>query len=115
MRAGKLRHVVEYQEDASGGAVDALGQPAPDWQAVATYRAEVRGLTGREALQAQAVGATLSSVVVTRYVAEGTPGRPSALGRFRLAGGRTLPIVSVADPTGERRELRSYCNEDAAP
>jgi head-tail adaptor len=80
---------------------------------IATYRAEVRGLTGREQLQAGQIDATLSTAVVHRFVDDDAPGRPLVTHRY-LVGSRVLVIVSVFDLAGDRRELKALCTEAAA-
>lgn len=109
--ARRYRSVVSLQ--APTITRDALGEPIKTWSTIATYRAEVRGLTGREQLQAGQINATLSTAVVHRFVDDDAPGRPLVTHRY-LVGSRVLVIVSVFDLAGDRRELKALCTEAAA-
>jgi head-tail adaptor len=108
--ARKYRHSLQYQEATN--APDAVGEEIKTWSTVATYRCEVRGLNGREALQVGQFTATLTSAVVHRFVDESDAARPKVGGRF-LFGSRELYISAVSDPTGERDELKSIVTESA--
>ena len=75
MRAGKLRQVVTYQEPVP--VRSSYGQvQSPTWSTIFTARAEVRTLTGREALVAAQLKTTVDKVVTLRTRA--SPRRPSS-------------------------------------
>lgn len=65
MQAGKLRHVVELQRD-SGTGTDSHGQQVENWTTLATVRACVWPLSGREFIAAQTSQAELTARVEIR-------------------------------------------------
>jgi SPP1 family predicted phage head-tail adaptor len=104
MRAGQLRDRITIQR--LGRASDGQGggnlTPAT---IVANEPAQVLPVSGREALQASAVTAVMSSVVRLRY-------RSDVSVKHRVIfGARTLQVESVQDPDGRRRELQLFCSE----
>src|SRR3990172_9181899 len=100
---GAFRHVVTVQRrvtslDGIGGASDSW--PATSWTKL---RAAVEFVGGSEGMKADQPGAERSSKVTTWYLSDVGP-------RDRLAfDGRTLEVVSVGDPTGERRIIEMMC------
>lgn len=110
--ARRYRHSVSLQ--SATVTVDDLGQEVKTWSTVTTLRAEVRGLTGRELLQADQINTTAASAVIHRFIDESDDARPTVSHRYVL-GSRVLSIVSISDPIGDRRELKAICTEDAAP
>ncbi|EPH3101441.1 phage head closure protein [Providencia stuartii] len=71
MQAGRLRHKVTFQQNKpielpSGTYVD-------DWEDIATVRAEVKPISGRELLAADAEMAEVTVRVWLRYRADITP------------------------------------------
>lgn len=109
--ARKYRHVAEYQEPEE--LPDAHGQLIQTWSTLATHRCEARALTGREALVAGQFAATLTTAIVHRFIAESNVNRPKPTGRYKI-GDRLLYVSEVSDPTGERRELKALCAENAS-
>jgi len=64
MRAGKLRHVVELQRSAT--AIDSHGDAIATWSTIATVRACVWPLSGREFIAAQTQQAELTARIEIR-------------------------------------------------
>ncbi len=103
MRAGELRHQVTLQAPAT--TYDADQQPVTTWVDVATVRAAVVPLTGREYWQAKAVNAELTHRVTIRY-------RRGVQTTWRvLYGSRALEILSVADVDERHERLELLCKE----
>lgn len=103
MQAGTLRHVVTIQENQA--VQNDLGEAVPNWVTVATGRASVEPISGREFFEAQQRQAEITHRVRMRYRTEPVP-------TMRLLyGSRVLMIESVID-VGERRcELHLMCRE----
>ena len=74
MKAGRLRHRVTLQKPASGRLPS--GQPATGWVDVASVRAEVADVSGRERIEGGAeVSSTTTRIWMRRY-----PGIPVSTG-----------------------------------
>lgn len=74
MKAGRLRHRVTLQKPASGRLPS--GQPATGWVDVASVRAEVTDVSGRERIEGGAeVSSTTTRIWMRRY-----PGIPVSTG-----------------------------------
>jgi SPP1 family predicted phage head-tail adaptor len=104
MNPGDLRHQVYLQgltrtEDEGGGGAEVWGDDAgPIW-------AEVRPLSGNEALRAMQAEATVTHQVTMRY-------RPGVTTGMRIRfGTRYLDIRRVIDPEERRVELQLLCEE----
>ncbi len=108
---GRHRQPVEIQHATD--AANAFGEPIKTWTTVATVWAEIRGLNSRELLHQDAVKATLTTSLIMRFIPEGAASRPTIGSRIKH-GTRYLYVSSVFDPTGDRRELRCLCAENAA-
>ena len=65
IRAGQLRQVITFQSRSMG--TDAAGQPLETWVSQFTSRASVEPLSGRELIQAQIAGASVSHQITVRY------------------------------------------------
>lgn len=65
MQAGTLRKVITLQ--ARSTMQDALGQQLQTWADVATVRADIQPLSGRELLAAQAIRTEVSHRISLRY------------------------------------------------
>ncbi|AXF62407.1 head-tail adaptor protein [Leclercia sp. W6] len=66
MKAGRLRHRVTLQKPASGRLPS--GQPATGWVDVASVRAEVADVSGRERIEGGAeVSSTTTRIWMRRY------------------------------------------------
>lgn len=105
MRAGQLRHEIILQEityvqDGYGGTV-----VKSTWADIATVRALVEPLRGREYYDAQQINAELSMKVLIRYY-------PGVAPKWRIKWGtRILEIVEVLDIAGRLRSLQLLCSE----
>ena len=105
MRAGRLRHRVELQENTP--TVDARGDPVPDWSTYATVWAAVEPLSGAELVRFQQVQAETTCRVVMRYNAD-----VSADDKI-LHDSRTLQVLSVINRDDRNIELELLCKEVA--
>jgi SPP1 family predicted phage head-tail adaptor len=115
MMIGKLDHRLRYEEATE--TVDTLGQPVQTWATVlAIVWAEVRTPTGREAIKAQAMQASVDHVLVIRW-----PYRQiKPTGRFVDLDAQegTPGIYNVAralDEDGRRETLTIYAAEQVQP
>jgi SPP1 family predicted phage head-tail adaptor len=106
MRAGLLRHRVSIVYDAavSDGQGGRTTTPAT---LVSSLPAEVLPLSGRELLQARAIGSQVSYRVRLRFREDVTPRMRVVLpGTF---GGATLQIHAVRVEEGERKAIVLDC------
>lgn len=71
MRAGDLRHLITIEQRTH--APDALGQPIAAWSTLASVRAAVEPLSGRELIAAQAVHAEITLRLRIRRRTDVTP------------------------------------------
>ncbi|EGT4273723.1 phage head closure protein [Cronobacter sakazakii] len=105
MKAGRLRHRVILQKPATGRLPS--GQPATGWVDVASVRAEVADVSGREMMDG---GAELSSTT-TRIWMRRYPGIPVTTGWRAVhlpptGGGEIYDIKSaISAESGTRLEL----------
>jgi SPP1 family predicted phage head-tail adaptor len=104
MQPGQLRHQIYLQgltrtDDEGGGGEEAWGDASgPLW-------AEIRPLTGTEAIRAMQSEATLTHTVRLRY-------RPGVTTRMRLRyGARHFDIRHVIDVQERHIELQLLCEE----
>lgn len=106
---GPRRRRLQYQ--ARAVAPDELNQDVETWPVVATFWAEVRTPSGREAFVAQQQNAHLTHVIVTRY--PGAPFDPKnrLVDVTEPGSPRVYNIVSSADPDGRRTDLVTYAVE----
>lgn len=102
MRAGRLRRTATLQQRAE--TVDGFGQPSLTWSDVATVYADVRALSGRELLAAEAIKSEINVEIHLRYRADVT-----AQQRF-LIGSTKYNIHAVLDQDGRRRQLVCLCS-----
>lgn len=65
MRAGQLRHRVEFQRNTP--VANAFGEPVPGWAELDTVWASVEPLTGRESFGALQVQAEVDHIIKCRY------------------------------------------------
>lgn len=89
-----LRDVVTIQ--APGTAQDDIGEPIAAWVDVATVRASVRDLTGRELMAAQAAQSLVTTNITIRFRADVLPAMRV------LRGGEVFDIQTVMNPSGKR-------------
>jgi SPP1 family predicted phage head-tail adaptor len=84
---------------------DSHGGSSTAWSTFVTVWAHERPLSGREAMQAQQVTATLNSVLEIHH-------RTGLSVKDRvLHGARTLEIEAIVDPTDTRKELHLFVSE----
>lgn len=103
MRAGRLRHRVEIQQQVA--TRDAFNTPVNQWTTVASVRAAVEPLLGREFYQSQQVNAEVTTKVTLRN-------RDGILPRMRvLYDGRWYDIQSIQRVREVRHEMVLMCNE----
>lgn len=108
LAAGRLIHRVEIQQLADPTAVDDHGQPADEWETLATVWAEVKEGGGKEQLLSDGVSADTTHVVTMRYY-------PGLNPRMRLLWGeRVLNVGGATNPDGRRVEHRITCTEDVS-
>ncbi len=65
MKSCRLKHLVTLQERSQ--TQDSFGQPIDTWSDVATLRASIEPLRGRELFAAQQVNGELSTKITIRY------------------------------------------------
>jgi SPP1 family predicted phage head-tail adaptor len=103
IRAGGMRHRVTLQ--VMSEAQDSVGQPIQSWADVGTFWANVREMSGREAVTARQLNAELTHAVTMRGV-----GATIKAATHRLvASGRVLGIESVIDAEGNGSRLELLC------
>lgn len=102
MQAGKLNRSITIEQLTSGQ--DALGQPVQTWTAVATVSAEIRDLSGREFLSAQAAQSGVIAKIRIRYRADVTAAMRAVFGT------KIYNIHAALDITGKKRELTLMCS-----
>lgn len=103
MHIGALRHRVTIQQRST--ARDSYGQPVDDWPDVATVRAAVEPLNGRELMAAQQINSEITLRVTIRF----RPGITSAM-RIKY-GSRTFDILAPLDQEERHIELWLMCKE----
>lgn len=97
MRSGKLRHLVTVQRKSL--TTDDYGGPVETWADVATARASVEPMQGRELASAQTVNDETTTRITMRYlIGVTTADRITFEGRY-------YNLQSVIDPELRHREL----------
>lgn len=99
MRLGDLRDRVTVS--AATTVADSLGGQATTWATLATVWGAWRNLTGREALQGQAVQSSTTHRLTIRYRSDVTVKMRATRG----TSGPTCDITAVRDVTGRRQYL----------
>lgn len=104
MQAGKLRHVVELQRQ-SGTTLDSHGDTVPIWVTLATVRACVWPLSGREFVAALTAQAELTTRIEIRARAD-----LALTPKDRVKwGSRLFDIRHIVDIGGRGREWHLLC------
>ena len=108
MRSGTLNHVLTYQTKPveASASEDANGQEVEVWSDVATYRASLKPLSGRELANALALRNDVTHEIRTRYFGTVNP----ALARWKLES-RIFNIISAINVDDARREMIYICTE----
>jgi SPP1 family predicted phage head-tail adaptor len=102
MRAGRLNQTVSIQ--ARPGTKDGYGQLVDDWSEVATRRASVEPLNGKEFFAAAGENTEISVRVRLRY----EPGLVDETMRL-VVGDLILDVESIINPGLRNRELICMC------
>lgn len=104
MRAGELRHKVIIQKISDN--VNSFNQPdEDDWVDVATARAAINPLSGREFFAAEQNNSEVTHKVKMRYIAGVLPNM-----RIKF-GTRYFGIIAVLNVEERNRELQIMCKE----
>jgi len=105
---GKLRYPLELQTkpSAASASYDSHGQEIESWSTSATYRGEIKPLTGRALELARQLRADVTHQITTRYFGSIDP----KVSRWKY-GSRVFEIVSAVDVEERRRETRCICTE----
>lgn len=101
MRGGTLRHVVTIRQRAT--TQNAIGEPSASWSDVATVRAWVQDMSGREFMAAQGEQNSVNVRVLIRHRADITPAMQVVWGSV------TLNIEAVLSPTRNGSVLELMC------
>lgn len=104
MRAGKLRHRLDIQEDR-GTSQDSYGQHVANWVTLWTRWAEVRPMEATEVLESGQFKTERKHIVRMRYLAD-----LNTRHRFKF-GSRYLDITGIRDPHERNREMLVDCTE----
>jgi SPP1 family predicted phage head-tail adaptor len=108
MRAGELRHRIAFQK--RNASLDAFGGQLSTWSTIATVWADIRPMSGRELLAAQAINIDISHTVEIRYQLQFAG--PKAVAAMRiLYGDRIFNIHSSIDPDERHKTLELGCSE----
>lgn len=92
-RAGAMRQQVTLQAPAAE-TLDSFGQPIPSWTTIGTYSAQIRPLSGREAIVAKQVKAEATHAITMRYLGPTIAVNPTCQ---LLYGSRVFGIVQVCN------------------
>lgn len=113
MKAGPLRQRVTLQSLTE--TTDSYGQRVQSWNTLGTYYAEVRQLSGREAVNAKQVKADTTHLVRMRYIGTlfATPGILPSM-RF-LFNGIALNILFINNVDNRNREYQILAQETVSP
>lgn len=104
MRAGELRHRVEFGRYVTGE--DPWGDPLPrQWQSTCTVWASVEALSGHQYFQSQQTVNQSDHRIRVRYH------RDIEQGMIARHDGREFTVQAVLDTEGRRRELEVLCQE----
>lgn len=105
INAGQLSNRITLQ--TSTETLGASGQPLRTWATFGTANlpAKVETVTGGETIRGRQVSAEAAILFTIRWLTGATTAMRVSF------DGRTLGIVRVSDPYGDRRELRIECKE----
>jgi len=103
---GRLRHRVTIQRPAASSPLNGFGEPGGPAVTFAAAYASIQALQGREFEAAQRLWADARFLVELQYLAGVTTEM-----RILDDEGRTLNILDVEDPEGNRARLVMYCSE----
>lgn len=101
MRSGNRRHAIVLEKPTEG--VGSAGENKTQWSLVATTRASIEPLSGRELFAAQQVHAEVNTKINFRW-------RPNIDATLRIrAGGTVYGILAVLPDKTGRREITCMC------
>jgi SPP1 family predicted phage head-tail adaptor len=106
MNAGPLRHVVTLQAPVE--TKDAVGVVAKDWLTLGHFRANVRTLSGREAMLAKQTVASATIGVTLRHLGMSYP---ITCQHRILFGDSVLGISNVNNVGNRNRQYELLCEE----
>ena len=109
MRAGPLRHQITLQRRSRAGDTFGDSRGTDTWTDLATVRADVRPLRGREFFEAQQVKSEVTHKVVMRYCSDLADLSPKDRIKF---GTRYLDILSVLNMGERDRVIEVMARED---
>jgi SPP1 family predicted phage head-tail adaptor len=101
MRGGTLRHVITIRQRVN--AQNEIGEPSSSWTEVATVRAWVQDISGREFLAAQGTQNAVNTKIQIRYRPDITPAMQVVFGAV------TFNIEAVLSPTRNKTVLELMC------
>ena len=104
--AGSLREPLNIQRKAT--VSDGMGGQAIQWVTLATVRGDVRPLSGREAVQAMQLQASLTHRIYIRYRADLTPADRLVM------RGQPLQIRAIVNVEMRNRWLELACDSGVA-
>lgn len=108
MFAGQLRHAITVQRRTS--TQDDYGQKVNTWSAVATVKADIRPVGGREQKAAMEMMAKLTHTVAVRFQTALVPPLEASAWRV-LFGTRVLNIVNSRNLEEKNRWIIFECEE----
>lgn len=108
MFAGQLRHSITIQKRSA--TKDDYGQAINTWSTVATTRANIRPVGGREAVAGMEQRATLTHTVAVRYQAALVPPLEASTWRV-LFGSRVLNVINSRNLEEKNRWIVLECDE----
>jgi SPP1 family predicted phage head-tail adaptor len=106
LTAGSLRETITVQRQVSQS--DGMGGQAIQWEELFTTRAQVKPLSGREALQAMQLQASITHRIYIRYRADLTPAD-----RILLRG-LPLQIRAILNMEMRNQWLELSCDQGVA-
>jgi SPP1 family predicted phage head-tail adaptor len=108
MKAGALRHLVSVQQRSA--TIDSVGDVSDSWTTLFSDHAEIRPLSGRELLAAQAIQSEITHQITVRYRTEYA--NPVSVTPLRvLFGARVFDITAVMNLDERNREVRMMARE----
>lgn len=110
MRAGTLNRKITIQSKGTP-ARNAYGEEVITWQTVATPRASITPLRGKERIEAAQVSAEVTHRIRIRYRGTSITPEMRVLYSDPVEGNRVLGIVSVVNVSTRNREIELMCEE----
>ena len=108
MHANECRHLITIQRRSA--ALDSYGQKVNTWETVATTRANIRPVGGREKVSGMEMMAKLTHTIAVRYQAVLIPPLEASTWRI-LFGSRVLNIINSRNLEEKNRWIVFECDE----